>query len=216
MNMREEEAQSFVIGMSALVLLVALGKLFCFIVENFFRFLAWAWRKNPGLCNCLLTGVVSAGAIYYFMWRYETTTQWLDAAPWIPLVAGSITTGVALYLRYRIRLRAKSHTGQAGQKLRQPVRVRQPQTEFNAIESPAQRIVLVRNLHGATSPALEEELKRQGLDRLVQEARNVHWADQIIVAKELQKEPLQRSRLKSKLNFGDLEQNLNRRLSARF
>lgn len=215
MSSREQEMWSAGLFLGTFALLFLYWKILSLIAKGMFLFLRWAWRKNPGLCNCIATGVVFGIGSYYLMWRFGFEAQWPKGAPWIALTIGTLAIGGALYLWRRMR------------KLKVPVNRIQPQMEYLAVETNGQRAVQISNLRGSASSAIKQELRGQGLDRLVREARKVPWADQVILASATPIQPVQgvavrenrlfqRPRVKSKLQFAGCEQKPNRSLPPRF
>jgi hypothetical protein len=226
MGNREQDMWSSGLFLGAFALLYLYGKVFSVVVKGLYLFLRWAWRKYPGFCNgTLATALIAAasyGATYCFLWLpVKDVFQWFEFAWWLPHAVSIVATGA--YLWHKIQ-KARPETGQkkAGHVTLQPAHI-----EYNAVEAPGQKIVRIRNLRGNTSPALHAELKRQGLDGLMREAKKVPWADQVILASATPVQPIQRMavgenrihqrpRVKSKLRFEGCEPKTNRSLPPRF
>lgn len=182
MSNREQEAWSSGLFLGAVALLYLYWKVFNLITKGLYLFLRWAWRKYPGFCNgslaTVLIAAASFGATYFFLWLpVKDVMQWFEFAWWLPHVVAVMAAGAYL-LRSLQFVRAHGLKGmKAGQITRKPTQV-----EYNAVEAPGQKIVQIRNLRGNTSPALDAELERQGLDRFMGEAKKVPWADHVILA----------------------------------
>lgn len=226
MSSREQEVWSAGLFLGVFALLFLYWKIFSLVAKGLYLFLRWAWRKYPGFCNGALTTVMIAaasyGATYFFIWLpVKDVFQRFEIAWWLPHVAAATATGAYLRRKLQFVQTRGLKWMKAGQAARKPAQI-----EYNAIEVPGQKVVQVRNLRGSTSPALNAELKRQGLDRLVREARKVPWADQVMLASEMPVQPIQRmavgekrlhqrSRVKSKLRFESCGPFPNRNLPPR-